>query len=165
MILWETFHIQTKPLWTWISGLQNKWIKFKKLKSNIHDCVFFLNKSNADPLWGCKHQNTLADLLDKGNYKERLMWSPHLFLLSSLTFKSHIALELIWSTPSPQIPMVVLPPSRGRTRTAGHHPTWKLFLRCFSKCALCLIPIEFIPVFTSSALVSCSIRGGLIDTL
>lgn len=138
----------------WLPGLQNKWIKVKKQ-----------NKSNSNPLRGCKYQGTLADLSDKGTYKKWLILRLHLFLLSSMSFKSHSVLALISPMPSLQIAMVVLPPRRGRTRTAGHHPTWKLFLRCFPKYALCLIQIEFILVFTSSALVSCSFRGGLIDAL
>lgn len=138
----------------WIPGLSKKRIRVKKQ-----------NKGYSDPLRGCKHQDTLADLSDKGTYKKWFILRLPLFLLSSMSFKSHSTLELIWPMPSPQIAMVALPPHRGRTRTAGLHPTWKLFLRCFPKYDLCLIQTEFILVFTSSALVSCSFRGGLIDAL
>lgn len=139
---------------SWIPGLRNKWIKVKKQ-----------NKSYSDPLRGCKHQDTLADLSDKGTYKKWFILKLPLFILFYMNFKSHSTLELIWPMPSPQIAMVALHPCRGRTGTAGHHPTWKLFLRCFPKYDLCLIQTEFILVFTSSALVSCSFRGGLIDAL
>lgn len=138
----------------WILGLSKKRIRVKKQ-----------NKGYSDPLRGCKHQDTLADLSDKGTYKKWFILRLPLFLLSSMSFKSHSTLELIWPMPNPQIAMVALPPHRGRTRTAGLHPTWKLFLRCFPKYDLCLIQTEFILVFTSSALVSCSFRGGWIDAL